>query len=366
MSISGFHIGSIRLANPLILAPLAGVTDLPFRLLAKEQGAALTVTEMVSARGLMEGGRRTLELLDTHPLEQPYCVQLFGSVPEYLARAAEIVQDMGAQIIDLNVGCPVKKVARQGAGAALLKDFPLLTRILKALRKACRVPLTVKTRVGWRPGEGDVLDLAPILAGEGVDAVTLHPRWAVQMFGGQADWTKAARLVEAFPGPVIGNGDITRPEDIPQKMAQTGVAGVMIGRAAMGNPWIFSQGLAVLDGRPYEPVSLDDRLAAALRHARLLADREGSKHAVFRLRTVLMWYSRGLPGATTFRRDVYRIKDFGELEARLEQYFETLARIGFTGEGFPEPEDPMGQADQTDSSAPAAVGLEGDLCAMEP
>ncbi|MBW2091935.1 MAG: tRNA-dihydrouridine synthase family protein, partial [Deltaproteobacteria bacterium] len=196
MSIRGFTLGNLRLDNPLVLAPLSGVTNLPFRLLAKRHGAALVVTEMISGAGLCQGSVKTVRLMDSEPEERPLVVQLFGARPGWLARAAELVQEAGADVIDINMGCPVRKVVRHGAGAALLKDFNLIKDILTQVRRVVTIPLTVKTRIGWKPGVGEIDDLAPILADCGVDGVTLHGRWAIQKYSGKADWSKIARLVE--------------------------------------------------------------------------------------------------------------------------------------------------------------------------
>ena len=318
-------IGGLRLDNPLVLAPMAGITNLPFRILAKEQGPALTVTEMVSAMGLCQRGPKTMKLMASDPIERPLSVQLFGKDPEYLGRAAVLAVEAGADIIDLNLGCPARKVVRHGSGAALLKDFEKIERLLLAVRRAVEVPFTVKTRAGWCQGQGEVLDLAPILAHCGVDAVTLHPRFGVQRFGGKADWDLIARLVERFPGPVIGNGDVTRPQHALTLLKSTGCAGVMIGRGAMGNPWIFRQTLDLLQGRePREP-SLKERLDTAARHSRMMRDHVGRPHVVYMLRSVLMWYTKGLPDSAAFRRSINQIKEFDVLMASLEAYFQGLA-----------------------------------------
>ncbi|MEW6264114.1 MAG: tRNA dihydrouridine synthase DusB [Thermodesulfobacteriota bacterium] len=320
----GFNIGAVRLNNPLILAPLAGITDPPFRQIVKEHGAALTVTEMISAAGLGLKGVKTLALLERGPEEKPFCVQLFGTRPDWLARAAVMAEELGADIIDLNLGCPARKVVRHGGGAALLRDFKLIEDILTAVRRAVKVPLTVKTRAGWKPGEGEVLDLAPILAQGGVDAVTLHPRYAVQRFSGRADWDLVARLVERFPGPVIGNGDVTRPEQVLTHLRAAGCAGLMIGRGALGNPWLFSQSLTLLAGGTVETPTLAQRLAVAQDHALRLGRQVGPKKAVLRLRSILAWYTKGLPEAASFRQFINHETDFQRMIEGLTDYFHWL------------------------------------------
>ena len=321
----GFNIGDVRLANPLVLAPMAGVTNLPFRYVAKKEGAALTVTEMVSAVGLSRLGAKTMKLMATFPEERPLAVQLFGYRTEALTEAAVLAVENGADIIDFNLGCPARKVVRHGSGSALLRDFKKIAEILPAIRKVCRVPFTVKTRAGWQPGEGEVLDLVPILIDSGVDAVTLHARYAVQRFGGRADWDLIARLAERFPGPVIGNGDVMKPEDAAAMMEYTGCAGVMIGRGALGNPWIFSQALALLEGRPAVGPDLDQRFLVAESHARMLKDHVGEKAATYMLRSVLMWYTKGLPDSATFRRSINQESDFPKLLYLLGEYFSGLS-----------------------------------------
>ncbi|MDY6851241.1 MAG: tRNA dihydrouridine synthase DusB [Thermodesulfobacteriota bacterium] len=323
----GFKIGGLRLDNPLVLAPLAGVTSLPFRLLAKEQGAALVVTEMVSAAGMCQRGPKTMKLMATSPVERPLAVQLFGAKPSWLSQAAAMAEEAGADVIDLNMGCPVRKVVRHGSGAALLKDFRLIKDILTQVRRAVRIPLTVKTRAGWSPGQGEVLDLAPILADCGVDAVTLHPRYAVQGFGGQADWDIIAGLALRFPGPVIGNGDVTRPQQVLTMLKDTGCAGVMIGRGAMGNPWIFSRALALLEGRSAATPDLDTRFRTARSHATMLKAHFGLPRAAYMLRSVLMWHTKGLASSSVFRQSINQVRDFDRLMSLLDAYFNRLADL---------------------------------------
>lgn len=328
MTNHGFRIGSISLNNPLIMAPMAGITNTPFRRMVKEQGAALTVTEMVSAAGLFLRGARTWKLLETFPGERPFSVQIFGNRPEWMARAAVLAAEAGADIIDLNMGCPARKVVNHGGGAALLKDFKTIANILTEIRLVYKGPLTVKTRAGWRPGEGEVLDLVPILIEAKVDAVTLHPRFAVQRFSGQADWKVIARLVEKFPGPVIGNGDITHPRQVLTMMKTTGCAGVMIGRAAMGNPWFFSQALNLLTGRPITSPDLPTRRLVALRHARLLGELVGAHQAAYMLRSVLMWYTKGWPDSTSFRQSINQERNFDRVLELLDSYCHRLISQG--------------------------------------
>ncbi len=315
-------IGSVALDNPFILAPLAGLTNWPFRRLAKEAGAGLTVTEMVSATALSHRGRATLKLLETDPaVEKPFCVQLFGRDPDHLARAAEVAVERGADLIDLNLGCPARKVINSGHGSALLKEPEVIRRLVRALVRAVPVPITVKTRPAFAPGVGaTVFDILPMLVDEGAAAVTLHPRTTSEGFAGVADWTLVARLAEASPIPVIGSGDVTTAEEAVRRLHGYGARGIMIGRGAKGRPWLFRQCLALWRGEAEPEVTLADRLAVAERHARLLAESVGHK-APFMLRTVLMWYTRGLRGAAEFRARLCREED---LEIQMELLHECV------------------------------------------
>ncbi len=297
-----FFLKDVPIANPFILAPLAGLTNWPFRCLAKEAGAALTVSEMVSGTGLNYKSKATFQLMETDPqIERPFCVQLFGKNPEHLAQAARLAVEAGADIIDLNMGCPARKVINSGHGAALLKDLKLVREILRAMVGAVSVPVTVKTRPSFAPEVGGTIwDLLPILVEEGVAGVTLHGRTAKDGFSGEADWDVVARLVEESPIPVIGSGDVTTASEAMRRLRETGVAGVMIGRGAKGRPWLFGECVALWRGEASEPVSLMKVLATAERHAKLLFASVGPR-APFMLRTVLMWYTKGLRGATEFR-----------------------------------------------------------------
>ena len=310
------RIGDVNLDNPFILAPLAGLTNWPFRRLAKEAGAGLTVSEMASATALTFRGKATLKLLETDKsVEKPFCVQLFGKDPDHLARASEVAVEYGADMIDLNLGCPARKVIHSGHGSALLKDLPAVRRILRAMVRAVKVPITVKTRPAFAPGVGGtVFDLLPILADEGAAAVTLHGRMTSEGFAGEADWDLVARLAEKSPIPVIGSGDIVTAEQALDRLRNYGVQAVMIGRGAKGRPWLFKQCLALWRGESPPEITLEERLQAARRHARLLAESVGHK-APFMLRTVLMWYTKGLRGASEFRARLCREEN---LEIQLE------------------------------------------------
>lgn len=242
-------IGSLRLSNPVVLAPMTRITDHPFREICLAMGAALSVTEMVSAEGLLRGNKPTRELLPPGKRHGPVAVQLFGASSKVLAEAARVCQEEGADLVDLNMGCPVDKVVGRGAGAALLRDLPLAAEILSAMRKRLRIPFTVKIRSGWTVGENLVLQVGRIAAECGVDAITLHPRARSESYAQPARWELIRLLVENSSLPVIGNGDVRQPEDVLSMLESTGCQAVMIGRAAVGNPWIFKQAVQILSGR---------------------------------------------------------------------------------------------------------------------
>ena len=305
------RIGPVTLGSPFGLAPLAGLSNWPFRQLAKEAGAGFTVTEMISATALAHRGRATLKLLQTDPgLEKPFWVQLFGRDPDHLTEAARVAVEHGADLIDLNLGCPARKVVRSGHGAALLREPQLAAGLVRALVRAVAVPITVKTRPAFAPGVGaTVFDLLPRLADEGLAALTLHPRPASAGFSGRADWTLVARLAEASPIPILGSGDITEPEEAAARLRDFGAAAVMIGRGAKGRPWLFRQCLEVWRGWVARPTPLSERLATAERHARLLAGLLGAERAPFPLRSVLMWYAKGWRGAAELRARLCRETD---------------------------------------------------------
>jgi nifR3 family TIM-barrel protein len=308
---------------------MAGLTNWPFRRLALQYGAGLATTEMVSSVALSFRGQKTLRLLKTDPaLERPFHVQLFGRDPERLAEAAKVAVGHGADAVDLNFGCPARKVVNSGHGAAILKDFKLAESLAKAVAQAVTVPVTVKTRIAWAPGWPSVFDLAPRLVDCGVAAITLHGRYAAQGFTGEADWEAVARLAAHSPVPVIGSGDLTTARLAAQRLKDSGAAGAMIGRAAKGRPWIFRQSLAAFAGMEPEEPSLAERLAAATVHARWLLEEMGPR-AAFLLRTVLIWYVRELPGSAALREAINR-------ETDVERQLESLVRFFEAGRFEPE------------------------------
>lgn len=290
------HIGSLSLASPFILAPLAGYTDLAFRLLCREMGAALCCSEMISSHGLAYGRNKTLELLATMPEERPVAFQLFGNDPAVLADAAAHPAVAAGDILDINMGCPVRKVVKKGAGAALMRDFERAADIIRAVKQNTALPVTVKFRSGWHRDENIAADFARMAQDAGVAAVTVHARTWAQGFAGKADWRTIAAVKQSVSIPVIGNGDILSYRDGLRMMNETGCDGVMIGRGALGNPWVFRE-----SGRPS---TLDGRLPVMFRHIELMRrflppvrQLQGAKNHITR-------YLGGLPGASVLRRQI--------------------------------------------------------------
>lgn len=318
------RIGNLTLNNRLLLAPMAGVTNLPFRLMVRGMGADLVFSEMVSAMGLSLNVGRTIELLSTHSNERPLAVQIFGSKPDIMAKAASMVAEQGADILDINMGCPVKKVAKTGAGAALMRDPKLVQEIVSAVRMKCSIPLTVKIRSGWSPDENVAVEIARIVEGCGADAITVHPRFASQGYSGQADWSLITRVKESVKIPVIGNGDINSPLDALRMEKETGCDGLMIGRAVVRNPWIFRQILQLEKGLPIHDPDLSERRSLIMKHYNFLSDAMEEHRAAFRMRGLLLSYTKGLPGSGRFRERFTKIKDLNSLISSMDDYFSTL------------------------------------------
>ncbi len=322
--LAAFKIGSLLLSNPLVLAPLAGISDLPFRLLAKEQGCGLVYTEMISAEGLVRNRKAVGGLMKSCPEERPLGVQIFGCNPHSMAMAAKIVEESGAEAVDINMGCPVRKVVSGGSGAALLKDPKRAGEIMEEVRKVVSIPLTVKIRTGWDDKNLNFLEIGRIAQECGVDALTLHGRTRRQGYACKADWEAIAQAKRHLRIPVIGNGDLTSPEAVSHFFALTGADGAMIGRGALGNPWIFRQVLKFFeDGRP-EPPSLDEREETILRHLRMMLDSRGEKHGIREFRKHLLWYTRGLRGGSEFRSQVAGWVTCSEVTAHIKDFFEKI------------------------------------------
>jgi nifR3 family TIM-barrel protein len=319
------RIGSIPLEAPVVLAPLAGVSDAPFRLLCREQGAASVCTELVSSDGLARGGRKTLAYLDFYPEERPVGVQLFGSDPATMGTAARIVCDLPPErrpdFLDLNIGCPVHKVVTREAGAALLCNLPLLESIVRAVVAASTLPVSAKTRCGWDNQLKNGVEVTRLFEQCGVVLVAMHARTRAEKFEGQAHWDMIAAAQAAVSIPVVGNGDVTTAGEARRMLEETGAAGVMIGRAAFGNPWIFRETRALLErGETVAPAGPRERLTTCLRQLRLLVASAGEYKAVREMRKHVAWYTKGLPGAGAIRDRANHAESEAEIETLLLGY----------------------------------------------
>lgn len=307
---------------PLVLAPMAGVTDRDFRLAIRRLGGCGLVTmEFLSAEALLRRSPKTLQMAHFAPEERPISIQVFGSDPERMAEAAALVQEMGANACDLNMGCPANRVLKGCAGAALMADLPRAARIVAAVRRRLAIPLTVKFRLGVSEERLTYLELGRLCEAEGADAVTLHPRTARQQFSGRADWRHVARLKEALRIPVIGNGDITSPAEAGQRLAESGCDAVMIGRASLTNPWIFRQTAAALAGQAVGEVSLAERAQLILGHFQEVLHREDERTALHKLRKFTGWYTHGLPEGRLLRRRLSELRSAQEVMDAVRQYF---------------------------------------------
>lgn len=294
-------IGSLVLAHNVVLAPLAGITNLPFRLLCRREGAALAFTEMVSVNGLVREGVKTLALLKSCAEDRPLGIQLFGDSPSDLAEAARMVEGYG-DLLDINMGCPVRKVVGTGAGSALLQDPLKIAAILRAVRAATALPLTIKIRSGWHCGDDVYLEVARIAEAEGCDAVTLHPRSRSQMFSGQADWDKIREMKKTLSIPVLGSGDLFTAPDCLRMLQETGCDGIMIARGALGNPWIFRQAIELADSGSCTPVATVERADTIVSHLALFTEDCGEAVAVREMKKHIGWYAKGFAGASDIRR----------------------------------------------------------------
>ena len=318
------NIGSVKLENKTILAPLAGITNLPFRLIAKEAGCALVCSEMVSAHGLVNGSHRTRQLLDSQPDEKPLSVQIFGSQPDVMAEAAHLVESSGADVIDINFGCAVRKIVKTGSGVALMRAPGTAAAVIRAVRRTVALPLTIKIRSGWDPTGRQAFEISEIAESCGVDAIAIHPRTATQGFSGRADWTIIRELKRRLAVPVIGNGDIFSADDAMAMLAQTGCDAIMIGRKAIGNPWIFSRIRARMQGETEPDVGLDQRFDMMRRYLRESVKYFGEDIACRMMRSRLCWFAKGLLNSSQFRKSINHISTQAEALQRIEAYQNSL------------------------------------------
>lgn len=308
-------IGNVLLENIYILGPMAGVTDLPFRLLCKEQGAGLLCMEMVSAKAILYNNKNTESLLEIHPEETPVSLQLFGSDPKIVSEMAKRIEERPFSILDINMGCPVPKVVRNGEGSALMKDPKLVYELVRGVVRAIRKPVTVKIRKGFDEEHVNAVEIARIAEEAGAAAIAVHGRTREQYYSGRADWEIIRQVKEAVQIPVIGNGDVTSGERAAALREQTGCDGVMIARGAQGNPWIFSELLAYEETGAFPPrPDIDEIRSTMLRHARLQIEYKGNYLGIREMRKHVAWYTKGLRGAARLREQINRVESYEELE----------------------------------------------------
>lgn len=312
-------IGTVELENPVALAPMAGVTDLPFRILCKEQGCGLMYTEMVSAKALLYKNKNTKPILETLPQERPIAVQLFGSDPDIMAEMALQLEEGPYDIIDVNMGCPVPKIVNNGEGSALMKNPKLAEQILSAMAKKLHKPLTVKFRKGFNDANVNAVEFAKMAESCGAAAIAVHGRTREQYYSGKADWDIIRQVKEAVSIPVFGNGDIFTPEDAKRMKEETGCDGLMVARGAKGNPWLFSRIAHYLNtGEILGPPSKEELKATILRHGQLQTEYKGENTAMREMRKHVAWYTAGYPHSASLRNDINLVATMEELEKLLE------------------------------------------------
>jgi nifR3 family TIM-barrel protein len=326
-TVQPLRIGSHDIWPPVVLAPMSGVTNRTMRALYKPFGFGLTVTEFVSSNAISYGAKRTMEMIDQHGVEKPVSTQLWGNDPALMAAAAKVVRECGADIVDINFGCPAPKVTKTEGGSACLRDIERCDAIMRAVVSAVDCPVTMKMRLGWTEDELVYLEVAKRAEAAGIRALTLHARTARQFYRGAANWDHIARLKAAVAIPVIGNGDLSDPRAAVERMRSSGVDGIMIGRAILGNPWLASQVRALLEGREPEPVpAAPDRLRFAIGHYHAMVDEWGEARAVPQMRKHLGYYVKGFAGASDLRERLMRTPDAASTIAEVEGTIAALER----------------------------------------
>lgn len=319
---SGFCIGNVKISSRVVAAPMAGVTDLPFRLLCHELGAGLVYTEMVSAKAIHYNSRKTEELMATRSDERPAALQLFGSEPDLMAEIAKRVEDRPFDIIDINMGCPMPKIVNNGDGSALMKDPALIGRIIESVVGAVKKPVTIKIRKGFDAEHINAVEIAHIAEESGASAITVHGRTREQYYSGKADWEIIKKVCDTVNIPVIGNGDVTSPELAKKMIDETGCSAVMIGRAAQGNPWIFRETASYLqEGKKLPRPTHKEMRETIMRHAQMQVECKGEYNAVREMRKHIAWYTTGMPGSAQLRGRINEMEHMEDLERAINLIF---------------------------------------------
>ncbi|HCQ5599860.1 tRNA dihydrouridine synthase DusB [Clostridioides difficile] len=316
-------IGNLELKNKVFLSPMAGVTDLPFRLICKEQGCGLLYTEMINGKALCYDDENTKKMLKIEEEEHPVAVQIFGSEPEFMGRAAEIMNDYSNEILDINMGCPAPKVVKNGDGSALMKNPKLAEEVLRAVVKKSKKPVTLKIRKGWDDNSVNAVEIAKIAEDCGISALAIHGRTREQFYTGKADWDIIAEIKKNLSIPVIGNGDVFTIEDSINMLDKTGCDAIMIGRGAQGNPWIFKRINHYMNtGEILPEPTLNEKISTAIKHLKLAVEEHGEYVAVREMRKHIAWYLKGLRNSAKLRDEINKIEDYQEVVSKLEYYME--------------------------------------------
>ena len=323
-------IGNVELKNKVFLSPMAGVTDLPFRLICKEQNCGMLYTEMINGKALCYDDENTKKMLKIEDEEHPVAVQIFGSDPEFMGRAAEIMNAYPNEILDINMGCPAPKVVKNGDGSALMRNPKLAEEVLKSVVKNSTKPVTLKIRKGWDDNSVNAVEMAKIAEASGISALAIHGRTREQFYSGKADWDIIAEIKQAINIPVIGNGDVFEVEDAVNMLEKTKCDAIMIGRGAQGNPWIFNRiNHYMKTGEILPEPTLEEKITTAIRHMNLAVAEHGDYVAVREMRKHIGWYLKGLKNSAKYRDQINKITDYKEVIAMLEEYMQhSLTQIG--------------------------------------
>ncbi|MGL5329732.1 MAG: tRNA dihydrouridine synthase DusB [Peptostreptococcaceae bacterium] len=316
-------IGNVELKNKVFLSPMAGVTDLPFRLICKEQNCGMLYTEMINAKALCYDDENTKKMLKIEDEEHPVAVQIFGSEPEYMGRAAEIMNSYSNEVLDINMGCPAPKVVKNGDGSALMKNPKLAEEVLKAVVKNSTKPVTLKIRKGWDDDSVNAVEIAKIAEASGISALAIHGRTREQYYSGKADWNIITDIKNSIDIPVIGNGDVFTVEDAQNMIAKTGCDAIMIGRGAQGNPWIFKRiNHYMQTGEILPEPTMEEKMNTAKKHLKLAVEEHGEYVAVREMRKHIAWYLKGLKGSAKVRDEINKITSYEDVVKRLDDYME--------------------------------------------